>query len=47
MILEHDTEHDTELDTDFVALAAVGATVRDAGRDMATVPTTDRMYHRG
>lgn len=47
MILEHDTEHDTELDTDFVARAAVGATVRDAGRDMATVPTTDRRYHRG
>lgn len=43
MILEHDTEHDTE----HVALAAVGATVRDAGRDMATVPTTDRRYHRG
>ena len=43
MILEHDTEHDTELDTDFVALAAVGATVRN----MATVPTTDRRYHRG
>jgi len=46
MIFEHDTEHDTEF-VALAALAAVGATVRDAGRDMATVPTTDRRYHRG